>query len=212
MRLRKDGVETRERLLKVACEVFSKKGYRDATVAEICRAADTNIAAVNYHFRNKENFYLETWRYACREAMKLYPMTGEVPVDAPVEKRFQGHILSLLKRMTDDNLLRYWHRIFMMELTNPTGLIDDEIQKTHKAMQVYLRDLIREILGTDVNDEVLALCEMSVINQCRGVVHLKRSDIARHRSHIVHRLDVKAIAEHITTFCIAGFRGMPKEM
>ena len=44
---------TKDRLLAAACAVFADKGYRAATVVEICTAAEANIAAVNYHFGNK---------------------------------------------------------------------------------------------------------------------------------------------------------------
>ena len=45
---------TRERLLVVAREVFSEQGFQGATVREICRRAEVNLAAVNYHFSSKE--------------------------------------------------------------------------------------------------------------------------------------------------------------
>jgi TetR/AcrR family transcriptional regulator, regulator of cefoperazone and chloramphenicol sensitivity len=47
--------ETRLQLLEAAGEVFAEVGFRDATVREICRRADANIAAINYHFGDKEN-------------------------------------------------------------------------------------------------------------------------------------------------------------
>jgi hypothetical protein len=60
---RKGGVATRKKLLAAAGRVFAEKGYHDATIAEICRLAGTNIAAVNYHFSDKETLYLEALRF-----------------------------------------------------------------------------------------------------------------------------------------------------
>jgi TetR/AcrR family transcriptional regulator, regulator of cefoperazone and chloramphenicol sensitivity len=60
---RKGGVATRKRLLAAAGRVFAEKGYRDATIAEICRLAGTNIASVNYHFSDKESLYREASRF-----------------------------------------------------------------------------------------------------------------------------------------------------
>ena len=39
--------ETRRQLLEAAGVVFAERGFRDATVREICRRAGANIAAVN---------------------------------------------------------------------------------------------------------------------------------------------------------------------
>ena len=51
----KKSARTRERLLSAAGDVFVEKGFRDATVAEICARAGANIAAVNYYFVDPEN-------------------------------------------------------------------------------------------------------------------------------------------------------------
>ncbi|HSO08870.1 MAG TPA: TetR family transcriptional regulator, partial [Desulfoprunum sp.] len=55
---------TREKLLSAASDVFVDKGFRDATVAEICRRAGANISAVNYYFGSKEALYQEAWRHS----------------------------------------------------------------------------------------------------------------------------------------------------
>ena len=51
---RSDGQETRQNLLAAASEVFARKGFREATIAEICRQAAANTAAISYHFGSKE--------------------------------------------------------------------------------------------------------------------------------------------------------------
>ena len=42
-----DGQETRQKLLAAACEVFAAKGFRQATIAEICQKAKANSAAAS---------------------------------------------------------------------------------------------------------------------------------------------------------------------
>src|SRR6266568_3256030 len=56
---------TRERILEAAEEVFAEKGFNQATVREILkRAAVGNIAAINYHFGDKERLYIATVKNA----------------------------------------------------------------------------------------------------------------------------------------------------
>ena len=56
------GDPTRERILDQAEILFAQKGYQAVSVREITTAARCNLAAVNYHFGNKENLYLEVFR------------------------------------------------------------------------------------------------------------------------------------------------------
>ena len=72
---------TKERLLKAASEIFAEKGFRDATVAEICEAAEANIAAVNYHFGNKETLYDEVWLRAFTLAVEYYKVIDAIKVN-----------------------------------------------------------------------------------------------------------------------------------
>jgi AcrR family transcriptional regulator len=59
----KGAKKSRSRVLKAACKVFGKKGYRDARIADICRQAGTNVASVNYYFGSKAALYAEAWKH-----------------------------------------------------------------------------------------------------------------------------------------------------
>ncbi len=100
---REDAVRTRKSLLDAASEVFAEKGYRDATIAEICEKAGANIAAVNYHFRDKETLYKEAWRYSFSESVKAHPPDGGVSDTAPPEERLRCQVTALLRRIADQN-------------------------------------------------------------------------------------------------------------
>ena len=58
--------EPRLRLLLAAESVFARKGFDGATVRDICDLAGMNVAAINYHFGDKERLYIETVRHATR--------------------------------------------------------------------------------------------------------------------------------------------------
>jgi len=45
--------DTRERLLGEAARLFAARGFARVTVRDICRAANANVAAINYHFHGK---------------------------------------------------------------------------------------------------------------------------------------------------------------
>ena len=65
--------DTRTRILHVAAEVFAEFGFEKATVRVICEHASVNVAAINYHFRDKENLYIEVLKYCKALAFEKYP-------------------------------------------------------------------------------------------------------------------------------------------
>jgi AcrR family transcriptional regulator len=54
---------TKERILKVANDLFASKGFNGTSIRDIANAADVNLSAVNYHFKNKEKLYWDVFDF-----------------------------------------------------------------------------------------------------------------------------------------------------
>ncbi len=59
-----DADTTRARIISAAGAVFAQKGFESATVREICQLAQANLAAINYHFGDKHQLYIEAVKRA----------------------------------------------------------------------------------------------------------------------------------------------------
>lgn len=205
---RRDGLETREQLLQTGADLFAEKGYSDALVAEICDRAGANVAAVNYHFGGKEALYIEVWRRLMDEAESLYPPEGDVPPEAPLEERLQAHISALLQLMTDRGRLGNLHRLLEHERASPTGLIDDVIRQHREPGIQVLRALVREGLGPTASDEALQFTELSIINQCRGLIGCRPPAAHPLIKKPLTRAAIGRLAHHITRFSIGGMESI----
>ena len=49
--------DTKQKILEAAAQLFSEAGYDGTSIRDIAKVAEVNIAAINYHFENKENLY-----------------------------------------------------------------------------------------------------------------------------------------------------------
>lgn len=50
---------TRDKIISIAAELFAKNGYDRTSIREISSEADVNLASINYHFKNKQNLYMQ---------------------------------------------------------------------------------------------------------------------------------------------------------
>ncbi|MBN1807855.1 MAG: CerR family C-terminal domain-containing protein [Planctomycetes bacterium] len=203
---RSDGLETRQRLLKAACRIFAWSGFNEAKTAEICRKADVNAAAINYHFGSKQGLYADSWRHAFEESIRTHPPDGGVSSDAPPEERLRGRIHSLLSRVLDPESHDF--DIVHKEMVNPTGLLAEVMRESIEPLRNDMEAIIRELLGPEVPEEQIRLCRMSVIVQCLGpsMRHQQAREPSRPAAipgpPPLPPLDV--LAEHVTRFSLAG--------
>ena len=196
---------TRERLLDAASEVFAEKGYRDATVKQICGAAEANIAAVNYYFGSKENLYAEAWRRAFHRCQEAHPPDGGMPEDAPPEERLRGRIRALIHQVADEDNQAF--RIAHKEMAEPTGLLKEVKRECLRPVREAMTELIGELLGPHAPPKWVNFCQASIAGQCFGVVrHARRGKSCGPPPPPLEevRRDVDGYAEHVYRFSLAG--------
>lgn len=208
MTTRKDGEETRRRILDSACQVFGEKGYRDATNAEICKRAGVNTAAINYHFRSKVELYRTTWEHTFEDVAKLFPLGGVVTPGASPEERLRSHIRTHLERIMDEGL-SHFHRLCMREIFDPTGLVDDLMETWIEGVSRATREILRDLLGPAASEENIRLCEMSIISQCRMLLR-PHGRPHRRLPWLFDRSDIDLLVDHITRFSLAGIEAVRK--
>lgn len=199
--------ETRLQLLEAAGEVFAEVGFRDATVREICGRAGANVAAINYHFGDKENLYLEVLRYAHGKALEKYPPLLGIEEDAPSEKKLRAFIHSLLLRIFDKGPTSWHGKLMSREMIEPTAALDSLVEERMRPMVAQLWKIVAEILNCPINDERVRLCSLSVVSQCvfynhcRPVVtRLFPDKFPQDAASIGH------LVEHITKFSLAAMK------
>ncbi|HZV46441.1 MAG TPA: TetR/AcrR family transcriptional regulator [Thermodesulfovibrionales bacterium] len=54
---KRSGIESKQKIMKAAMDVFSRKGYAKANIREIARTAGISVGGVYLYFKNKEELY-----------------------------------------------------------------------------------------------------------------------------------------------------------
>lgn len=89
-------VDTRQRLLDAAEQLFAERGFAATSVRQITDAAGANLGAVNYHFRSKEGLYAEV--FARRAAYLREPVLAASAQAAALASRTPEEAFRVLGR------------------------------------------------------------------------------------------------------------------
>jgi AcrR family transcriptional regulator len=203
---------TEKRLLEAAGEIFAEHGYRAATVRQICEKARANTAAVNYHFGDKKGLYIAVLRSVHRASAEKYPPNPDVSPATTPEQKLRAHVRSLLLRVFDEGRPGWHTKIMMREMLEPTRALDMLVEEGARPLHQEFSSIIRELLGSAADDEVVRLSTLSVVSQC---VYYRRARPVIARLYPQQRYDskeVEKLIEHITQFSLLALRGLCKKM
>ena len=199
---------TRQRLLEAAGQEFAERGFRQATVRDICRRADANVAAVNYHFGDKEKLYAAAVHYAhlCATRHDVVAAVADAK-DLPAEERLRAFVRTFLVGILDTGRPAWHAKLMAREIAEPSDVLNEIAQQTVRPRLAALGGIIREIIGQDAPQQVVVNCARSVVGQIL-FYHFARPMLVRvfpNEPLDATRLD--ELSGHIVSFTLAGLAG-----
>ena len=158
---------TRERILDEAETLFALRGYHAVSVRQITGAARCNLAAVNYHFGNKQNLYLEVYRQrwlpraervqqSFQNSLKNAPTPSADTVVQSLARAFLEGPLS------DEERGRHL-RLVLGELLRPTEAFEPIIERMVRPLMDRLVEDLRAAMPADADDEQVILNAFSIM-------------------------------------------------
>ena len=160
---------TKERILASAGEIFGTRGFKDATIRTIARDAKVNIAAINYHFRDKEGLYGAVLEEVFYLGFTRFPATMDLAPNADPQQRLRAFIRAMFFRLQSKE---GWGgiagrgRLIARELLDPSPAFEAVLDRYIKPHKDLLAAIISDIMGSDPGPEKLMPCAISIIGQC----------------------------------------------
>ena len=137
-------MKTKEKIFNVAQKLFFQKGIDRTSVKEIAEKADINIAALNYHYKSKENLVDLIFEQIIGD---FTPSLSDIlnsanPLDNKIKKyistlndlliKYNPHLPFFVMQMMQRNPKKIMHLKFVRQLYNPEIFFDHikkEIEK-----------------------------------------------------------------------------------
>lgn len=158
--------ETKRRIVDASRKLFSRSGYEGVSVRQIAEASATNVAAINYHFKNKENLYWEIVGQGFDEADRICQDHAERA--GGIEAFGLGVFDSFLQR--PDLTLNTMKLILSEDLEPPEGT--QFFKKMQKELGppggIYFQRFLAKATGRRVDSEIVRWATKSIFG---AIVH-----------------------------------------
>ncbi|MBN2292969.1 MAG: CerR family C-terminal domain-containing protein [Pirellulales bacterium] len=193
----------RSKILEAAGEVFAEKGFKAATIREICTNAGVNLASVNYYYGDKEQLYLEAVKLS--HPGRLGEGETALPEDIPVAEKLRVFVRGLLDRLAKDNDSSWQVRLFRREIIQPTPFCRETLEEFFRSRFSVLEKLVEEILPPGSPAWQRRQICFSIIGQCvyfraaKNVVSMVIGD-DEYDSHY----NTENLTEHILRFSLCS--------
>ena len=201
--------DTRTRIVNAAGPVFAEKGFANATIRDICQAANVNVASVNYHFGDKEQLYIETVTQAHERKVRQvqFPVW---PPGIPPEEKLRDFVRTLMTRMLGTEQAPWQTALMMREVLRPTAACKALVKDYFSPDFDLLLGILREILPAETPAYRLHQIGFSILVQClhyrvAGDVVAIMIDEQERRDHY----SLAQLAEHIAEFSLAALGCAP---
>ena len=198
---------TKERILNTAEVLFAQKGYQAVSVREITSAAKCNLAAVNYHFGNKENLYLEVFRSrwvprakrvreSFRKSLARQESLSEAKVVRALAQAFVEGPLS------DEERLRH-SQLMTREMTQPTEAFEHVAEQVIQPFFKEVSDKLASVLTDELGEEQMLLNIFSIFAMVL-YFNFARVAVSRLTGREYDTAFRALLVEQITNFSLGG--------
>lgn len=205
---------TRERLLDHAERLFAEKGFAAVSVREITSAADCNLAAVNYHFGNKQNLYVavfrERWAMRARRIRNSFTGALEGGHKPAFGEVISAMAMAFLEGPLTDAERRIHIQLMQRELSDPGGALSMIVEEVMEPYIKEFADLIRPHLKEGVKESRLRLTALSIV----GVAlyfFMARPIVSRIMQQEYDERFKAELISHITAFSLHGIQALNME-
>ena len=200
---------TRDRILSAAGEVFAEQGFEGATIRAITERAGVNVAAVNYHFRDKAELYTRVVVDACSARAAFREAMAEA---GSPEERLRSLIYRFLEYLLDPARPDWKRRLMAREMANPTTALDELVEKNIRPLRdEFLVPTLRELTAGCFNRRQLSYLGSSVMGQCLYFLQSRPIIERLNPDFKIGKTEITEIAEHVTRFSLAALAEMTRQ-
>jgi TetR/AcrR family transcriptional regulator, regulator of cefoperazone and chloramphenicol sensitivity len=192
--------DTRQRLLESAGVVFAEQGFHQATIRQITDRAGVNLAAVNYHFRDKSELYAAVMR-DCFCSSAAHPA---IDPGLPPEAQLHAWISRFVSIKYGSATPSWKHQLVAREMQEPTPALAALVEENICPEARELEGIVRALHPGDLSSDQAYLMGFSIVGQILYYLNYAPLNNRIHPPFATDPPDVATLTEHIHRFSLAA--------
>jgi AcrR family transcriptional regulator len=204
--LRADGAETRSHILEVAGRIFAAKGYNGTTSREICTAAGTNLAAVNYHFGSRDALYDAVLVEAHGQLVALGDLEAIAASGRSARAKLRA-VIALFVGRAAATALPWGLRVLVHELAvAPSKHVEVLMRQAVLPKIRLMLAMVAEVLGRAEDDPMVQRALAFVVMPCIMMVIAPRARLRKVLPALSS--DPQALVDDMSRFALGGLAAL----
>lgn len=203
---RSDGDLTKSKILEAAGHLIAQNGFAQTSNKQIAKAADVDLAAINYHFEGRDGLYKAVLAEAHTHYLDEKSLADLVESSLPSTQKLEIFYETLISKLVEKDV---WHsQVFIRELFSPTQYLHEFMVNDGARKFQSVRKIISQVSGLDENHPALLPCILSVIAPCLMLI-IANTNISTPIHH-VSQMQSQQLVKHLLTFSLAGLEAIKK--
>ena len=207
---------TKQTLILSGLKLFGEYGLTATSTRMLAEDANVNLAAIKYHFKNKEGLYHAviadiTSRLSSGNSQFIKTVAVEIE-DSKIsvtraKEIYKKLLLNIANLFITNDESKYWIKIIMREQASPT-IAFEIIYNGHlkQILNMFLK-LSSTIYGCDVDNKLIAIRQQIMLGQILGFVVARESFKRMSNQNDIKELKTKIIQQ--ISICIDAIISTP---
>ena len=199
---------TKRRLLEAAGEVFAEQGFERATIKDITDRAGAAMAAVNYHFSDKQELYYQVIKLVHQAGMEATAVITNPDPSMPPAEQLRQYLRKFLTSLLDPARPSWFATLMLHEMRQPGSASERLMDEIYLPVARGLEKLVGLLIGRRIAHRKATLLAQSILGQCLFLVEFKMLLDRVHSDLPPTDERIEELADHVTEFSLAAIGGL----
>jgi AcrR family transcriptional regulator len=158
----------RSEIIQAAEKVFAQVGFKEATVRQICKEANSNVCSVSYYFGGKDGLYQAVFEHIAQVRLEMVKQFVDEIQKTDSKEDYKNQLVTFLNKMFDEqksspHIFRMIHQEMALGLPRARPIVEKYMVGTHQMIYgVFEFGQKKGFIRSDLDPRLITLAIMGM--------------------------------------------------